>query len=85
MLICYKRKVLMLGWWLVLIWYERKVLLVGWLTSQTNRVSTVVDTVKIMGQPKSTLESVNAVTTGWGKQSKRSPFTSYVEKLTWPN
>jgi len=39
MLICYERKVLLAGWWLVLIWCERKALLADWLTSQANRVN----------------------------------------------
>jgi hypothetical protein len=39
---------------------------------------------KILGQPKSTLESINAVTTRWDKTSSRSPLTSYAEKLTQP-
>ena len=39
---------------------------------------------KISGQPESTLESVNAVTTRWGKPSRKSSLTSYAEKLTWP-
>ena len=39
---------------------------------------------KISGQPESTLESVNAVTTRWGKPSRKSSFTSYAEKLTQP-
>jgi len=39
---------------------------------------------KIPGQPESTLESVNVVTTRWGKPSRRSPLTSYAEKLTRP-
>jgi len=38
----------------------------------------------IPGQPESTLESVNTMTTRWSKPSRRSPFTSYVEKLTRP-
>jgi hypothetical protein len=43
-----------------------------------------VDTWKILGQPESTLKSVNAVTMRWGKPSSRSSCTSYIEKLIWP-
>ena len=43
-----------------------------------------VELGKILGQPESTLESVNVVTTRWDKPSSRSPFTSYAEKLTRP-
>ena len=39
---------------------------------------------KIPGQPESTLESVNTVTTRWAKPSRKSSFTSYAEKLTQP-
>ena len=39
---------------------------------------------KIPRQPESALESVNAVTTRWGKPSRRSPLTSYAEKLSRP-
>ena len=43
-----------------------------------------VDTGKIQGQPISTLECVNAVTARWGKQSRKAPYSSYIEKLTQP-
>jgi hypothetical protein len=39
---------------------------------------------KIPGQPESTLESVNVVKAMWEKSPRKSPFTSYAEKLTLP-
>ena len=39
---------------------------------------------KILGQPESTLESVNAVTTRWGNPPRKTPYSSYIEKLTRP-
>ena len=39
---------------------------------------------KILGQPESTLESINTVTAKWEKPPSKSSFTSYVEKLTRP-
>jgi seryl-tRNA synthetase len=39
---------------------------------------------KIPGKPESTIVSVNVMTTRWGKPSRKSSFTSYVEKLTRP-
>ena len=39
---------------------------------------------KIPGQPESTLESVYAVTAKWEKPPRKTPFTSYAEKLTRP-
>jgi len=40
--------------------------------AQLAAATPAVDTGKILGQPKSTLESVNIVTTRWGKPSRRS-------------
>ena len=37
---------------------------------------------KIPGQPESTLESVNVVTSKWKKPSSRSPFTSYAGRTS---
>jgi hypothetical protein len=37
---------------------------------------------KILGQPESTLEIVNAMTAKWEKPPTNSSFTSYVDKLT---
>jgi hypothetical protein len=39
------------------------------------------ETGKIPGQPEASLESINAVTTKWGKPSRGPPFTKYAEKL----
>ena len=39
---------------------------------------------KILGQPESTLESINVVTAKWEKPPSRTPFISYAEKLTRP-
>ena len=43
-----------------------------------------VDTEKIPGQSESTLESVNAITTRWGKPPRKAPYSSYIEQLTRP-
>jgi hypothetical protein len=40
-----------------------------------------VETGKIPAQPEASLESVNAVTTKWGKSSQGISFTNYAEKL----
>ena len=52
--------------------------------AQLAAATSAADLGKILGQPKSTLESVNAVTTRWDKPPSRSPLTSYAEKLTRP-
>ena len=39
---------------------------------------------KIPRQPEPTLESVNAVTTRWGKPSQGPSFTNYTERLMCP-
>jgi len=39
---------------------------------------------KILGQLEPTLETANEVITRWGKPSRRSSSTNYVEKLTRP-
>ena len=39
---------------------------------------------KIPGQPESILESVNVVNAMWEKPPRKTPFTSYAEKLTRP-
>ena len=52
--------------------------------AQLAAATSAADLGKILGQPKSTLESVNAVTTRWDKPPSRSPLTIYAEKLTRP-
>jgi hypothetical protein len=52
--------------------------------AQLAAATTAAEMGKIPGQPVSSLESVNAVTTTWGKPSRKSSFTSYAEKLTRP-
>ena len=42
----------------------------------------VAELGKILGQPESTLESVNAVAAKWEKPPSNSAFTSYAKKLT---
>ena len=54
------------------------------LLAQLAAATPATELGKILGQLESTLESVSAVTTRWGKPSRKSPFTSYVEKLTRP-
>ena len=39
---------------------------------------------KILGQPKSTLESVIVINAMWEKPPSKAPFTSYAEKPTRP-
>jgi hypothetical protein len=41
-------------------------------------------TERIPGQPEASLESVNTVTTKWGKLSQDTSFTTYAEKLAHP-
>ena len=43
MLVCCESKLLLVGWWLVLVSSERKILLVGWRSSQQKRVKTAVN------------------------------------------
>ncbi|RLN40594.1 hypothetical protein C2845_PM01G42040 [Panicum miliaceum] len=42
------------------------------------------ETGKIPGQPEAPLESVNAITTKWGKTSRGKFFTNYTERLERP-
>jgi hypothetical protein len=55
-------------------------------TQQAQLVAVVpsAKTGKILGQPEPILESVNAVTTRWGKPSHGAFFTNYAEKLARP-
>jgi len=52
--------------------------------AQLTAATPAVDIGKIPGQPESTLESVNAVTARWGKPPRKTPYSSYLEKLTRP-
>ena len=52
--------------------------------AQLAAATTAVDTGKIPGQPESTLEGVNTVTTRWEKPPWKTSHSSYIEDLTRP-
>jgi hypothetical protein len=57
------------------------------LETQLAQLAAVVpstETRRIPGQPEASLESVNIVTTKWGKLSQDTSFTTYAERLARP-
>ena len=52
--------------------------------AQLAAATPAVDSGKIPRQLEFTLESVNAVTTRWGKPPRKAPYSSYIEQLTRP-
>ena len=52
--------------------------------AQLAAATPAAESEKTPRQPEPTLESVNAVTTRWGKPSQGPSFTNYTEKLTCP-